>query len=373
MSEFFALGIEEPFTLSAEHGYGFSDFMDALEGPSRIPPSRKPRPDQGGGGGTSQCGEVFPDQPHSGGGTPACERCGRNHPGFHRHRGHCGGTSFVLIDTAGIRRKARVSEKIEKFSVIKALKSLDECDVALIVIDAKEGITEQDVNVAGYAYERGCGCIFLLNKWDLVEKDTKTAKAFEEKLADAMKFMSFAPSITISATTGQRVRRIFGMIKTVYEQYETRIGTGQVNKVFEAAVTRNEPPMHKGKRVKYYYATQVGTRPPTFVCFVNYPEALHFSYQRYLMNQVRTQTGLTQTPLKILFRQRTGRIEFGDKKEHLVDHKKDRRKDPRRRRGSPWIFSTPGRISAAPWPTGCAPGPWMSSWARRTSSGRGRS
>jgi GTP-binding protein len=217
------------------------------------------------------------------------------------------GTTYLLIDTAGIRRKAKVSKKLEKFSIIKALRSLERCDVALIVIDANEGITEQDINVAGYAFERGCGCIFLLNKWDLVKKDSKTAKRFYDKLKMQAKFLHFAPMITISALTGLRVIKIFQLVEKVYGQYSARIATGQLNKVLGRAIERNEPSIFRGRRLKFYYITQASTAPPTFVCFVNYPDAVHFSYRRYLANQIRVGAGLEMTPIRIIFRKRTGR------------------------------------------------------------------
>jgi len=218
-----------------------------------------------------------------------------------------GDTQYRLIDTAGIRRKGKVHKKLEKFSVIKALKSLDRCDVALIVLDADAGVTEQDVTIAGYAYERGCGCIFLLNKWDLVEKDSKTAKRYQEQVRMDSKFLQFAPVLTISALTGLRVPKVFKMVDEVYRQYNTRVGTGTLNKIFERAILKNEPSLHRGRRLKFYYATQVSTRPPTFVCFVNYADAVHFSYKRYLINQVRAESGLENTPLRLIFRQRKGR------------------------------------------------------------------
>jgi GTP-binding protein len=217
------------------------------------------------------------------------------------------GKSYLLVDTAGIRRKGKVSRKLEKFSIIKALRSLDRCDVALMVMDASEGVTDQDISIAGYAYDRGCGCIMLLNKWDLLEKDSNTVKAYYERLQFQAKFLSFAPAMTISALTGQRVAKIFKLIDEVYEQYALRISTGKLNRIFEKAIEKNTPSLHRGKRIKFYYAAQISTRPPTIVCFVNYPQAVHFSYKRYLLNQLRKGSGLEKTPIRLLFRQREGR------------------------------------------------------------------
>jgi GTP-binding protein len=217
------------------------------------------------------------------------------------------GKAYLLIDTAGIRRKGKVTQKIEKFSIIKALRSLDRCDVALIVLDANEGIAEQDISIAGYAFERGCGCIFLLNKWDLLEKDTHTAKQYLDELRMQAKFLTFAPAMTISALTGLRVVKIFKMVDDVYQQYAQRIGTGQLNRILETSMAKNPPPLYRGKPIKFYYSTQVTTKPPTFVCFVNYPQAVHFSYKRFLINQIRAQAGLDKTPIRILFRQRENR------------------------------------------------------------------
>jgi GTP-binding protein len=218
-------------------------------------------------------------------------------------------TAYRIVDTAGIRRKGRVTEKLEKFSVLKALRSLERCDVALIVLDASEGVTEQDISVAGYAFERGCGCVFVANKWDLLPKGAPAVRAVTEQLREAAKFLSFAPIVTVSAHTGQRVERIFPPVQTVYRQYNTRMGTGQLNRIVEKAVQTNVPPMFRGRRLKFYYATQVSSRPPTFVLFVNYPDAVHFSYRRYLLNQIREAAGLTQTPLRLLFRPRSGKGE----------------------------------------------------------------
>jgi GTP-binding protein len=175
-------------------------------------------------------------------------------------------------------------------------------------------VTEQDIKVAGYASDRGCGTIFVLNKWDLVDKKTNTTRQYEEQVRYASKFLSYAPVLTVSALTGQRIHKIFPLVKSLYKQYTTRIGTGQVNRIITNATERTEPPLHKGRRLKFYYTTQISDRPPTFVSFVNYPEAVHFSYQRYLLNRLRTETGLDKVPLRLYFRQRSGRIEFKKKK-----------------------------------------------------------
>jgi GTP-binding protein len=215
--------------------------------------------------------------------------------------------SYLMIDTAGIRRKGKVSRKLEKFSVMRSLKSLSRCDVALIVMDAAEGITDQDITIAGYAYDRGCGCIFLLNKWDKVDSDADTVRKYMEQLRLKAKFLSFAPALTISALTGQRVMKIFKNVDDVYAQYCRRIGTGRLNRIMESAVKHNVPSLHRGRRIKFYYATQVKSRPPTFVCFTNYPKAVHFSYRRYLVNRLREETGLERTPIRLYIRKREGR------------------------------------------------------------------
>ena len=178
--------------------------------------------------------------------------------------------------------------------------------------------------MAGYAHDRGCGAIFLLNKWDLVDnRDGKALKRFTEKLRMDAKFLNFAPVMTVSAKTGQRIQRIFPIVDEVYAQYAARITTGQLNKAMDQALTRTQPPMHRGTRLKFYYATQVSTRPPTFVSFVNFPEAVHFSYQRYLVNQIREAFSLDKTPVRLLLKQRTGKNStFLNKKSHTHQPKK---------------------------------------------------
>jgi GTP-binding protein len=312
LSDFYQLGIDNLYPLSAEHRYGCNDLLDdvveSLNGLAGEPTEESDqemiklavvgRPNVGK---SSLINRVLGEKRLLVSDIPGTTRdaidsvCKLN------------GKSYLLVDTAGIRRKGKVSKKLEKFSIIKALRSLDRCDVALIVMDAGEGVTDQDIAIAGYAYERGCGCILLLNKWDLVDKDSKTVKVYYERLRDQAKFLSFAPALTLSALTGQRVTKIFKLVDEVYEQYQRRIGTGQLNRIFEQAIEKNEPSMHRGRRIKFYYAAQTSTKPPTIVCFVNYPQAVHFSYIRYLINQLRQEAGLNNTPIRLILRQREGR------------------------------------------------------------------
>jgi len=312
LSDFYQLGIGDFYPLSAEHRYGLNDLMDDIvdslgqftgepvgeSDQNRIKLAVVGRPNVGK---SSLINRILGEKRLLVSDIPGTTRdaidsvCQINDK------------NYLLVDTAGIRRKGKVSKKLEKFSIIKALRSLDRCDVALIVIDAEEGVTDQDIAVAGYAYDRRCGCILLLNKWDLVDKDDKTVKVYYERLRYQAKFLSFAPAMTISALTGQRVHKIFKLVDEVFDQYQRRIGTGKLNRIFEQAIEKNEPSLHRGNRIKFYYAAQTSTKPPTIVCFVNYPQAVHFSYKRYLINQVREQAGLDSTPIRIIFRQREGR------------------------------------------------------------------
>lgn len=211
---------------------------------------------------------------------------------------------FNFIDTAGLRRKSRVNDNIEKYSVIRARMAVERANVCVIMIDATEGFTEQDSKVAGIAIEQGKACIIAVNKWDAVEKDGNTMKEFREKLAVDFSFMSYAPIIFISAKTGQRIDRLFETIVFVHSQNSMRISTGKLNEVLSVATARVQPPSDKGKRLKIFYMTQASTRPPTFVFFVNNAELFHFSYQRYLENQIREIFGLDGTPVRFIVRER---------------------------------------------------------------------
>lgn len=211
---------------------------------------------------------------------------------------------FVFIDTAGLRRKSKVYDQIEKYSVIRAKMAVERAQVCVIMIDAQEGFTEQDSKVAGIAHEMGKGCIIAVNKWDAVEKDGKTMDSYRKKLMTDFSFMSYAPIIFISAKEKIRLDRLFELIKYVDTQNAMRISTGKLNEVLADATARVQPPTDKGKRLKIYYMTQASTRPPTFVCFVNNAELFHYSYQRYLDNQIREIFGLEGTPTKMIIRER---------------------------------------------------------------------
>jgi GTPase len=312
LADFYQLGIESIYPVSAEHGYGMADFLDAMIAvlPASVTSSDASETDQiirlavvgrPNVGKSSLINRILGEERLLVSEIPGTTRdavdsvCRLN------------GKPYLLIDTAGIRRKGKVSKKLEKFSIIKALGSLGRCDIALIVMDAGEGVTDQDISIAGYAYERGCGCVLLMNKWDLVGKDRKTLNEFEERLKFQAKFLGFVPVLTVSVLTGLRVFKIFELVDEVYRQYVQRIATAQLNRILERAVERNSPPLFRGKRIKFYYATQISAKPPTIVCFANYPEAVHFSYKRYLINQFREETGLDKTPIRVILRRREGR------------------------------------------------------------------
>ena len=215
-----------------------------------------------------------------------------------------GDREYIFIDTAGMRRKSRVEQGVEQYSVIRSLGAVDRADVCVIMIDAEEGVTEQDSKIAGYAHEQGKACVIAVNKWDLVEKDGKTMEKFRKNVIEGLAFMQYAPIIFISAKTGQRIDRLFELINYVREQNTMRIRTGALNDVLNEATMRVQPPSDKGKRLKLYYITQAQTAPPTFVLFVNNRQLAHFSYIRYLENQIRGVFGLEGTPVRFIIRER---------------------------------------------------------------------
>lgn len=217
-----------------------------------------------------------------------------------RRNGH----EYVFIDTAGLRRKSKIKEDIERYSIIRTVSAVERCDVAILVIDASEGVTEQDAKIAGIAHERGKGMIIAVNKWDLIEKNEKTIYKFTEDIRDVLSFMPYAEMVFISAKTGQRLPKLFETIDAVIQNHALRIATGVLNEIVSEAVAMQQPPSDKGKRLKIYYVTQVAVKPPTFVVFVNDKELMHFSYTRYLENRIRDTFGFRGTPLKFIIRER---------------------------------------------------------------------
>ncbi len=214
------------------------------------------------------------------------------------------GKEYVLIDTAGLRRKNKIKEELEKFMIIRTVSAVERADVVCLLIDADEGVTEQDAKIAGIAHERGKGMIIVVNKWDLIEKDDKTIYRFTEKVRQTLSFMPYAEILFISAKTGQRVNKLYDMIDAVIENHAMRVQTGVLNEIMTEAVAMQQPPADKGKRLRLYYITQAAVKPPTFVIFVNDKELMHFSYTRYIENQIRDAFGFKGTPLKFIIRER---------------------------------------------------------------------
>ncbi len=304
--EFYNLGLGDPIAVSASHGRGTGDLLDAVL--QYLP---------------EDAGEDYEDdtikvavigKPNVGKSSLVNAICGENRAIVSDIAGTTRDATdtlveneygkFVFIDTAGLRRKSKVDDAIEKYSVIRARMSVERANVCVIMIDATEGFTEQDSKVAGIAHELGKACIIAVNKWDAVEKDGETMQKERKKLMKDFSFMSYAPIIFISAKTGQRLPQLFELIKFVDDQNAMRISTGKLNDVLAAATARVQPPTDKGKRLKIYYMTQASTRPPTFVCFVNSKDLFHYSYQRYLDNQIREVFGLEGTPTRFVIRER---------------------------------------------------------------------
>jgi GTP-binding protein len=310
--DFFSLGIAPLFGLSALTGYGIGDFLDALM--EEIPES-SPSRDQGDLSIESIVKVAVVGRPNVGKSTLINLLLGEQRllanpePGTTRDsidtivRHH--GKEYLFIDTAGIRRRSRIVDRIEKYSVIKAFQSIDRADIILLLMDATEPVTEQDVRIAGYAFEKGRALIVLLNKWDLVEKDSNTYVRYVEKVRDALKYIDQAPVLTISAEQGTRAVKIFGLIEDLNQRYRKRVATSELNRFLEGAVEHHPPGMHRGgKRIKMYYVTQVRTGPPTFMIFCNYPQSIHFSYRRFLVNQLREAFDFGGSPLRLVFKKR---------------------------------------------------------------------
>ena len=217
------------------------------------------------------------------------------------------GKEFVFIDTAGLRRKNKIKEEIERYSIIRTVAAVERADVVILMIDASEGVTEQDAKIAGIAHERGKGMIIAVNKWDAIEKDTYTANKFTDKVREILSFVPYAEIIFISAVTGQRLNKLFELLEAVIMNHQLRVATGVLNEIMTEAVAMQQPPTDKGKRLRLYYITQVSVKPPTFVIFVNDKNLMHFSYQRYIENKIREAFGFRGTPIKIIIRERKGK------------------------------------------------------------------
>lgn len=215
-----------------------------------------------------------------------------------------GEQKFVIVDTAGMRKRGKIDDNVERYSVVRALSAIEKSDVSVLVIDAVEGISEQDTKIAGYAHDNGRASIIAVNKWDLVEKDGKTMDEFRKDITEMLPFMHYAPQIYISAKTGQRTEKLLDTVREVYEKHNTHIPTGALNDIINEAINKNQAPSDKGKRLKIYYATQGASAPPTFVLFVNDKELMHFSYLRYLENQIRAAFDLSGTPVRFIVRER---------------------------------------------------------------------
>jgi GTP-binding protein len=214
------------------------------------------------------------------------------------------GKRYTLIDTAGIRRKSRISLRLEKYSIIEALRTIDRCHVALLLLDSKEGVTDQDARIGGFIHEKGKGCIIVVNKWDLVEKDSQTMVKYEKEIYENLKYLSYTPILFISALTGQRVKKVLDTIDHVAEEAEKRIPTSPLNKALEGWVKRFPPPSYRTRQVKLNYITQVSVAPPTFLIYTNFPEGIHFSYERYLLNQMREAFSFAGVPIRLQFRKK---------------------------------------------------------------------
>lgn len=304
--EFYNLGIGDPIAVSAVHGHGTGDLLDEVI--KYLPEDCEEEDDD----------EVIKvaviGKPNVGKSSLINRITGENRAIVSNIAGTTRDSTdtyidnefgkFNFIDTAGLRRKSKVNDAIEKYSIIRARMAVERANVCVIMIDAVEGFTEQDSKVAGIALDQGKACIIVVNKWDAVEKDGNTMNEYRKKLENDFSFMSFAPIMFISAKTGQRIDKLFEMIVFVHSQNSMRISTGKLNEVLADATARVQPPTDKGKRLKIYYMTQASTRPPTFVFFVNNAELFHFSYQRYLENQIRDIFGLDGTPVRFIIRER---------------------------------------------------------------------
>jgi len=304
--EFYSLGVEPIYSISAEHRYGMAELMDDVVA---VLPSASEEKWDGDAVRVAVLG-----RPNVGKSSLINRLLGYKRvivdeaPGttrdvidtlFERD-----GKRYVLVDTSGIRRKSRISLRLEKYSIVEALRTIDRCNVAILMLDSKEGVTDQDARIGGFIHEKGRGCILVVNKWDLIEKDSQTMVESEREMRRHLKYLHYAPILFISALTGQRVKRVLDVIDQVAEQAKKRISTSQLNRYFGEWVESHPPPIYRNRRVKLNYITQVSTAPPTFVIYTNSPDGIHFSYERYLINQMRESFGFEGVSIRLQFRKK---------------------------------------------------------------------
>lgn len=304
--EFYNLGLDDPIAISSTHGLGTGDLLDKLfsyvnfedgedEDDDAIKVAVIGKPNVGK---SSLINKILGENRVIVSNIAGTTRDAIDTP-YERD-----GKKYVFIDTAGMRKRGKIDEAIERYSVIRSLAAIDRCDVVLILIDAQEGVTEQDTKIAGYAHNQGKASIIVVNKWDLVEKETNTMENYRKDVQNGLAYMTYAPIAFVSALTGSRLPKIFDLIEYVSQQHAMRISTGVLNDILNEAITKVQPPSDKGKRLKIMYITQASTKPPTFILFVNDRELAHFSYIRYIENQIRETFGLEGTPIRFIIRER---------------------------------------------------------------------
>jgi len=304
--EFYGLGVEPIHSISAEHRYGVDGLMDEVI--KVLPGSTEEKWDR------DAAKVAVVGRPNVGKSSLINRLLGYKRvivdeaPGTTRDAIDTlferDGKRYVLIDTAGIRRKSRISLRLEKYSIVEALRTIDRSDVALLLLDSREGVTDQDARIGGFIHEKGKGCILVVNKWDLVEKDSQTMGQYEREVREDLKYLSYAPILFISALTGQRIKKVLDEIDHVAEQTKKRIPTSPLNKYFGDWIEKFPPGLYKNRRVKLNYITQVSTAPPTFVIYTNFPGGIHFSYERYLLNQMRETFGFEGVPIRLYFKKK---------------------------------------------------------------------
>lgn len=304
--EFYNLGLGDPIPISSTHGLGVGDLLDEVtnkfpndadteEDDSEIKVAVIGKPNAGK---SSLINKILGEER-----VIVSNIAGTTRDAIDSHY-EKNGDKFLFIDTAGMRKRGKIDENVERYSVVRSLAAVDRSDVCVIMIDAESGVTEQDTKIAGYAHEQGRACIFAVNKWDAIEKNDKTMRQFADKIREVFAFMSYAKIVFISAKTGQRVDKLLEEIKAVNEQHKRRITTGMLNDVLNEATHKQQPPSDKGRRLKLYYGTQVSTAPPAFVLFANSKELFHYSYLRFIENQIRENFGFEGTPIKLIVREK---------------------------------------------------------------------